>query len=303
MCLQHSLNFLLQARTSQRRQEVCLAAASCGAPAGPHSSAATLAPTQEPAFGESQLNGIARRLPGGGHVTSFLFYGTVGNYDVSVAELALCDRGFELRWHDARAGARGIDLTHGMARAASPPGRDAVACSCSSGCASECGQREPSRPSERAAWNRRAAASQCPPCLEVLSLVCAVLTPPASPEPSCLWPLRLVWCGAPPCRATPCHLARHVSRGSSAVRASRRLLACLTQPGRSGGRHWAGVLRTGPMGTDSWLSGDSLLAEPMPFAGEDALLRFLDDVMTGASGAEERRQALDPSVDIRTVLL
>lgn len=49
------------------------------------------------------------------HYTTMLCMFTVGNYSVSVAELALSMKGFQLRWHDARLGAAGVDLTHGKA--------------------------------------------------------------------------------------------------------------------------------------------------------------------------------------------
>lgn len=66
---------------------------------------------------ESHLNRLARSLHGGGHYSTFLGLWTLGNYDVSVAELALESQGYRIRWHDARAGAAGIDLSHGTVSA------------------------------------------------------------------------------------------------------------------------------------------------------------------------------------------
>lgn len=62
------------------------------------------------------MNNFARSLPGGGHYSSVFGWWTIGNYDVSVAELALRSQGLHMRWHDARAGAAGVDLKHGKAR-------------------------------------------------------------------------------------------------------------------------------------------------------------------------------------------
>lgn len=73
--------------------------------------------------------------------------------------------------------------------------------------------------------------------------------------------------------------ARSHAPAAATHRGSPRLYASLP-----GGRHWVGLLRMGPHGSGTWVSGDSLFSQPLPFSGEDSLLQFLEAVLSGARG-------------------